>query len=38
MRGLAVVGLKCLRDRTELSYSCSDLVMELHYFRVRVSW
>ena len=24
MRGLAVVGLKCLRDRIELSYSLID--------------
>ena len=38
MRGLAVVGLKCLRDRIELSYSWSDFVIELHYFMVRVSW
>ena len=38
MRGLAVVGLRCLRDRIELSYSWGDFVMELHCFKVRVSW
>ena len=36
--GLAVVGLKCLRDRIKLPYSWSDFVIEIHCFRVSVSW